>query len=191
VDVCCDRAALACSSTSTWSTPATSSFATRARWASKASSRSGWGHVTSPAARATGSSSRTRRIRRCSASSRKIGEGRRGGDWAWAGRNPHHALFCAIWAGAPQRDKWCGATPCAATVCASPLHEIDIKADMPARQPPYGVNRRELPVGRGAPIEKGRSRWTGRERVGVQNPNIERSGFIPSHPAGTVPAARA
>jgi bifunctional non-homologous end joining protein LigD len=45
--VCCDRAALACSSTSTWSTPATSSFVMRARWASKTSSRSGWGRVTS------------------------------------------------------------------------------------------------------------------------------------------------
>jgi ATP dependent DNA ligase domain len=62
--VCCDRAALACNSTSTWSSPATSSFATRARWASKASCRSGWDRATFPAARATGSSSKIHRIPR-------------------------------------------------------------------------------------------------------------------------------
>jgi bifunctional non-homologous end joining protein LigD len=44
--------------------PATSSFATRARWASRASFRSGSARVASPAARATGSSSRTPTRRR-------------------------------------------------------------------------------------------------------------------------------
>jgi bifunctional non-homologous end joining protein LigD len=58
----------------------------------RASSRSGWGRVTSAAGRATGSSSKIRMRQRSTASSRRTGEGRGGGDWGWTGRNPHPCL---------------------------------------------------------------------------------------------------
>jgi hypothetical protein len=53
-----------CSSMRISRSPATSCSGTPARWALKASCRSGWARATAPAARPTGSSSRTRRHRR-------------------------------------------------------------------------------------------------------------------------------